>query len=149
MIAVGSLAGLAQLVEHHTCNMVVAGSIPATGSMTLYYEMHITIEFPGEDHIDGLKEMASIYDFHMGDLLLMKNEDERSHKDLFFTGRVTPKSETTEELDNLWALHKAILTTETFCRVLNIIGYNVIRYKIEDTVYDSKIKDVLEVMANG
>ena len=115
--------------------------------MTLYYEMHVTIEFPGEEHIENLKEIAKINSFHMGDLLLMKNEDERSHKDLFFTGRVAPSGY--EPIDYVMAQNLVEIATQTFCRVLYLSGYKVVRYKIEDTVCDSKIEDMLRIMSNG
>lgn len=97
---------------------------------SLYYEMHVTIEFPGEAEAAELKAWMkeNMKHWHMGDLLLMKKEDERSHKDLFFTARATT------EID-AWELVKAL------CIVLTVLGHKVLRYKLEDTIVDSRIND--------
>lgn len=131
--------------------MVVAGSIPATGSMSLYYEIHVTIEFPGEEHIETLREFCKPYEFHMGDLLLMKNENEKSHKDLFFTAREEIPTYGTfqgQEFNKHKQYVRAQIRTETFCRALQLMGYKVIRYKIEETLIDSKYNDTLKINLN-
>lgn len=94
---------------------------------SLYFEIHITIA-PDFDRLDEAKNLAKCCGFHMGDLLLMKKDDERSHKDMFFTARSTT-----------FACAKEV--TEVFCGLLRKNGFNVLRYKIEDTVLDSRILD--------
>lgn len=119
--------------------------------MSLYYEIHVTIEFPGEEHIETLREFCKPYEFHMGDLLLMKNEDEKSHKDLFFTAREelpTGGTIVTQEAHKYTKYTRAKIRTELFCRALKIMGYKVIRYKIEETLIDSKYNDALNISLN-
>jgi len=95
--------------------------------VTLYYEVHVTVA-PDFDRIEQAKEIAKAQGFHMGDLLLMKRDDERSHKDMFFTFRTK-------------IYREAISQTRKIVDALNAAGFNVLRYKIEDTLLDSKIKD--------
>lgn len=97
--------------------------------MSLYYEMHVTIEFPGEHVLPYVRIlMDKVPHWHMGDLLLMKNEDERSRKDLFFTSRADTQIE-------------AWLMTKGFCDLLREHGFKIVRYKMEDTITDSRIND--------
>lgn len=100
-----------------------------------HYEMHVTMEFPGEAEAAALKaEMQRLVPWwHMGDLLLMKTDDERSHKDLFFTAR--------EETEiGAW------ITVKAFCDLLRERGHKVLRYKLEDTIVDSRIQDQWELL---
>lgn len=99
---------------------------------SLYFEIHVTIA-PDFDRIDEAKNLAKPCGFHMGDLLLMKKDDERSHKDMFFTARTTTFKGAKE-------------LTRTFSALLSAAGFSVIRYKIEDTVLDSRILDKLELL---
>lgn len=97
--------------------------------MSLYYELHVTIEFPGEEALPYIRQLLDrVPHWHMGDLLLMKNNDERSHKDLFFTARAE------NEMDS-WIM------TLSFCRLLQGHKFKVIRYKMENTLVDSRIND--------
>lgn len=116
--------------------------------MSLYYEIHVTIEFPGEEHIETLREFCKPYEFHMGNLLLMKNENEKSHKDLFFTAREAiqqDKSLQNYEFRKNQKYLRAQIRTELFCRALKFMGYKVIRYKIEETLIDSRYDDTLKI----
>jgi hypothetical protein len=101
-----------------------------------YYEIHVTVEYTRkvERNLDNLKGLAKMDGFHMGDLLMMKTQDERSRKDAFFTGRSTAGWE------------HARSKTKTFCRRLQRHGYKVIRWKIEDTLDDSKIDDTMGLL---
>jgi hypothetical protein len=103
--------------------------------MTLYYEMHVTTEWPGEVHFEVLKMLVrdKMPHWHMGDLLMMKNEDERSHKDVFFTARAETEIEA-------WVM------TKGFCLNLADHGFKVIRYKLEDTLVDSRIADAWGIL---
>lgn len=98
--------------------------------MSLYYEMHVTIEWPGIIHVETLKSAVrdTVPHWHMGDLLLMKDDDVRSHKDVFFTARASTEI-------SAWILTKA------FIQLLHEWGYSVLRYKLEDTLVDSRIAD--------
>lgn len=97
--------------------------------MSLYYEIHVTIEFPGEEALPYIRQLLDkVPHWHMGDLLLMKNEDVRSHRDVFFTARASTEIEG-------WVITKA------FCVLLAEAGFKVIRYKLEDTIVDSRITD--------
>jgi hypothetical protein len=102
---------------------------------SLYYEIHVTIEWSDRvlQYLDVLKQLAKNNGFHMGDLLLMKRDEERSHKDVFFTARADTYDEAEEMVVN-------------FERLLDAGTYKVIRYKIEDTVLDSKINDKLGIL---
>ena len=100
---------------------------------SLYFEIHITIA-PDFDRLDEAQKLAKACGFHMGDLLLMKREDERSHKDMFFTARAP----TYKEAKHL---------TRGFAMLLTASGFSVIRYKIEDTVLDSRILDKLGLLS--
>lgn len=106
--------------------------------MSLYYEVHVTIEWSNDvlNQLDGLKILAKRHGFHMGDLLLMKREEQRSHKDVFFTCRN----------ERYVSAEKAMTD---FCDALTGAGFSVIRYKIEDTLLDSKIDDKLGLLYRG
>lgn len=94
---------------------------------SLYYEIHVTLA-PDFDRLEEVKEIGKNHGFHMGKLLLMKKEDQLSHKDMFLTGRshaYFDASELTKEL-----IHDLLAA-----------GFNVIRYKIENTVIDSRMDD--------
>ncbi len=97
---------------------------------SLYYEIHVTID-PNFDVIETLKELGQSHGFRMAKLLMRKNEGlTRAEDDMFFTSRTK-------------TLEEAITKTHNFCKQLNEDGFIVRRYKIEDTVVDSKIKDLL------
>lgn len=101
--------------------------------MTLYYEMHVTIEYPYEHPatwwLGELKVWAHDLGWHMGDLLMVKSDGiGPSRKDLFFTNRANTEIEA-------WVLTKA------FCDVLKERDHKVLRYKLEDTITDSNIAD--------
>ena len=102
---------------------------------SLYHEIHVTLEWNDflACDIDFIRNEAKNHGFHMGDLLLMKKEDQRSHKDAFFTSRAKTYDD-------------AVTLTKSFCALLKRYGHKVIRYKIEDTVLDSKFEDTLGII---
>lgn len=102
--------------------------------MTLYYEVHVTLE-PDFDRLEEAREIAKRFHYHLGDLLLMKKDDERSHKDMFFTTRKGSNQ------DARWSVVR-------FVQELQKAGFRPIRYKIEDTVLDSKIEDELQLLVD-
>lgn len=98
----------------------------------LYYKTHVTIA-PDFDRLGQVEAIATQFHYHMGKLLLLKKEDENSHKDMFFTARHQEYTLAVKDLKEFMiALHKA--------------GFGVIRYKIENVVLDSKIVDILEMV---
>jgi hypothetical protein len=103
--------------------------------VTLYYEMHVTIEFPETEALfNKAKFIAIANGYHVGDLLLMKHEIERSRKDMFFTSRAGSQCAAEQSIKLL-------------CEQLRAAGFTVLRYKIEDTVVDSRIEDRLLALA--
>lgn len=99
--------------------------------MTLYFESHITIEPVFDERLKELKELCLQRGFRVADLLLRKRAKAsatRSEHDTFCTGR-----------DNVY--EKLLERTLTLVTQLRAAGYAVWRYKIEDTLLDSKIDD--------
>ncbi len=102
----------------------------------LYYEAHITIE----PVFDGERELAAgickPYGFKLADLLMKKRSEdteERSANDTFMTGH--SKS------------YKDIAERTKECIIhLQKLGYKVWRYKIEDTLLDSRSEDVFGLL---
>jgi len=99
---------------------------------SLYYETHVTF-LPDFERLPQIQAIAKQYGFHMGKLLLLKKEDQESHKDMFFTDR---KPSFTEAEFNM----------RRFIAAAKKAGFEPIRYKIEDCVLDSKIEDTLKVI---
>ena len=103
-------------------------------NQSLYYEIHVTIDYPTWNVVwDDLKAMALAQGFRMGDLFMLKG-GERQQRDVFFTSRSREFADATRK-------------TYDFTRSLKRAGYKVIRYKIEDTVMDSKIVDELGLVS--
>ncbi len=105
----------------------------------LYFEAHITIEPVLDGRIEVVKSLGAIYGFKVADLLMRKREqdtEERSKNDTFMTG------------------HGKSLTNMTFrvrrmVELLTLHGFKVWRYKIEDTVMDSRTEDVLGLITES
>lgn len=102
----------------------------------LYYEAHITIEPVFDEHRRIVSDIAQAYGFKLADLLMKKRSEdteERSSKDTFMTGH-----------------SKSRLDIETRTRYtilyLQKLGYKVWRYKIEDTLLDSRTEDVFKLL---
>lgn len=91
----------------------------------LYYESHITIDPVYEDGLAKFKKLAAKYNFRVAKLLMEKTP---STLDSFCTSR---SKEYTQ------------IVNDTICLVeaLRGEGFHVRRYKIEDTLVDSKIED--------
>jgi hypothetical protein len=97
----------------------------------LYYEAHITIEPVFDERRDRAAMIASIFDFRLADLLMKKREadtEERSSKDTFMTGH----SKSRKDIEERTKLAVTALLGE---------GFKVWRYKIEDTLLDSRTHD--------
>lgn len=96
----------------------------------LYYESHITVEPVFGERLDLFKKLAKIFTFKVADLLMQKrNEDtpERSKFDTFCTARCK-EYELIEQ------------NTLNLVEILKEHGFQVWRYKIEDTLLDVRLK---------
>lgn len=99
----------------------------------LYYECHVTIEPVFDDRLAQAAYIANLYQFRVADLLMQKRHEDlptRSKFDTFMTGR-----------------HKNYMTLETrmYGLILNLqdSGFEIWRFKIEDTILDSKLQTAL------
>lgn len=104
----------------------------------LYYEAHITIEPVFDSRRDFVEALAKDFGFKLAELLMQKRKNdsvERSKNDTFMTGH----SKNYQDLQN--RLINAV-------NALQIYGYKVWRYKIEDTLLDSRDKDELNLLRN-
>lgn len=102
-----------------------------------YYESHITIE-PIEDPelLDDVKLFSDHFHFRIADLFMLKDRKEtpeRSNRDTFMTGHG-------KDLDDI------ISRTRSLVYHLQLLGITVWRYKIEDTLLDSRNKDVFKLL---
>jgi hypothetical protein len=101
-----------------------------------YYEAHVTIEPVFDKDLTFVKAFASTHHFKLADLLMKKREvdtEERSSKDTFMTSHSKNLEEITER-------------TKSVVKGLVASGFKVWRYKIEDTVLDSRIEDELHLL---
>lgn len=94
----------------------------------LYYEAHVTIEPVFEGVLNLAKTLAADHGFRVADLLMQKREEataERSKNDTFMTGH----SRNYEDI---------LVRTKLLVEALIANEYKVWRYKIEDTILDSR-----------
>lgn len=104
----------------------------------LYYECHVTIEPLDLVTINLIRQNVAYYHFRIADLFMAKRAEdtpERSKYDTFMTGRDS----------NYQALRHNMIQ---LIKYLGSIGIKVWRYKIEDTVCDSKINDIYKLINN-
>lgn len=102
----------------------------------LYYECHVTIEPVFDKELAKVQEIARTHKFRVADLLMKKRKKDtvkRSEYDTFMTSR----SKSYEDLES------RMRDLISDIRDQEIVVW---RYKIEDTVVDSKIKDELELL---
>lgn len=99
----------------------------------LYYECHITIEPVFGERLALFTDIAGLHDFRVAKLLMQKTLDP-SQKDSFCTGR-------SRDLVELTARMRGLISD------LKRGRFQVWRYKIEDTIIDSKIDDELGLVA--
>lgn len=108
------------------------------GDSRLYFECHITIEPVFDERLSEAKEVGIRSGFHIADLLMRKrakDTEERSKNDTFMTARNV-------NYENLEARMMQCI------RNLKAAGFKVWRYKIEDTLIDSKHEDELGLLAD-
>lgn len=102
----------------------------------LYYEAHITIEPVFDFDRDYAGYIAEDYGFKLAHLLMKKRKEdteERSSKDTFMTGH----SKSFKDLEQ---------RTKECIIELQASGFKVWRYKIEDTILDSRTEDVFNLI---
>lgn len=105
----------------------------------LYYESHVTIEPVFDERREQAKAIAIKHGFRLADLLMKKRSEEteeRSSKDTFMTGH----GKHFEDIET---------RTKNLVIALQEDGYKVWRYKIEDTVLDSRFEDVYGLLNKG
>lgn len=96
-----------------------------------YYEAHVTIEPVFDERREAAKVIAEKWKFRLADLLMKKRSEdteERSSRDTFMT------THSKEMIDITYR-------TVSLVKELKNAGFKVWRYKIEDTVMDSRIED--------
>lgn len=109
--------------------------IPAETS-DLYYEAHVTIEPVFDDRLELFAAICKRHHFRVAELLLKKRSQDtevRSSKDSFCAGR---------------SKHFSVIANNTQAVVKDLIdaGFDVWRYKIEDTILDSKVDDIYNIL---
>lgn len=104
----------------------------------LYYEAHVTIEPVFDERLEQLRNIASGHGFRVADLLMKKrleDTEERSAKDTFMTGHSVDLNDIRKRLTEL-------------IQVAKLEGYKIWRYKIEDTIVDSRFNDDYKLLEN-
>lgn len=110
--------------------------MPATAMQSLlYYEVHVTIEPVFDDQLDEVKRIAQSNKFKVADLLMQKRKTDKAERSKYDTFLTTRCQEYMEAVDRV----------RDVVDELKHAGYKVWRYKIEDTILDSQIEDVLEL----
>lgn len=102
----------------------------------LYFEAHVTIEPVFDARRDQAGVLARMFGFKLADLLMKKRQvetAERSAHDTFMTGHGQVLEDLTER-------------TRALVEALQAAGFQVWRYKIEDTILDSRTDDVLGLL---
>lgn len=94
----------------------------------LYYEAHITIDPVPESEREEVEAIAAQFDFRLAKLLMDKGQP--NSKDAFMTVR-------SGDLDEIKGLVRRCVSR------LSVCGYRVRRWKIEDTLFDSRAGDGL------
>jgi len=97
----------------------------------LYFESHITIEpIFDENRLELFKKVIASYNFKAAKLYMLKGGEKGipNSKDSFCTARSKD-------------YHKLCYDTHVCIIALQHLGFTVFRYKIENTLIDSKIDD--------
>lgn len=105
----------------------------------LYYEAHITIEPVFDYRRDVAGVIAESNKFKLADLLMKKRSEDtekRSSKDTFMTGHSKSRLDIEKR------------TRDTIVQ-LQEHGFKVWRYKIEDTLLDSRTEDVFKLLGDN
>lgn len=108
-----------------------------TDTVALYLEAHVTIEPVFDERRAEAARIALKHRFRLADLLMKKERaatEERSDKDTFMTGHSKSQSDICQRLIAL-------------VRDLRAAGFQVWRYKVEDTLVDSRSRDEWGLLA--
>jgi hypothetical protein len=97
----------------------------------LYFEAHITIDPVPEDGRAAVQVLGDRWGFKLAKLLMEKGKP--SNLDTFMTGHG-------KLLDDMRRRVTGMVTD------LQVAGYRVRRYKVEDTLFDSRTNDVLGLL---
>jgi hypothetical protein len=119
---------VSDIVQRGADALKAALATQAKDEVDLYLEAHVTIEPVFGQRREQAAEIAKQFKFRLAELLMKKERDateERSDKDTFMTGHSKSKRD-------------IINRTAALCRALKQNGFKVWRYKIEDTLVDSK-----------
>lgn len=103
----------------------------------LYYESHVTIEPVFDDERERAHVIASRHGFKLAKLLMQKrtvDTPERSKHDTFMTSHGTDSED-------------IIKRTQDVVIELIANGFRVWRYKVEDTLLDSRNEDELKLLS--
>ena len=101
-----------------------------------YYESHLTIEPVFEEDLAVVQALCKYHQFRTADLLMQRRAEdtpERSRFDTFCTGRS-------------YDLMDLKLRTMHLVALLQDEGFKVWRYKIEETILDSRYFDVYNLL---
>lgn len=101
----------------------------------LYYECHVTIDPVFGTERQLLTKLIKPFGFKLAKLVMLKKgaRGAESQRDTFFTAHSKNYSQLQQRMvDCVRAIQKE--------------GFAIRRYKIEDTIIDSKIKDILEIV---
>ena len=104
----------------------------------LYYESHITIEPVFDERLEDFRKLCEPHKFKPASLLMKKRKEdtaERSQYDTFATGHG-------KLFDDISA------RTIGLVEDLKAAGFKVWRYKIEDTMLDSRHEDVFGLLGD-
>lgn len=104
--------------------------------MGLYYESHITIDPVFDARRDMAAQIASQFGFRLAKLIMRKHEadeEQPSQDDTFMTGH-------SQDMMDI------AMRTRNCVQRLNLEGFVVRRYKIEDTVVDSRTNDIYRIL---
>lgn len=104
-----------------------------------YYEAHVTIEPVFDERREHARILAERWRFRLAELLMQKRATDtarRSARDTFMTGHG-------KHLTDLRARMTLLI------RALQDNGFKVWRYKVEDTVVDSRVSDAYRLLEEG
>jgi len=101
-----------------------------------YFEAHVTIEPVFEEDFEALDKICNWHNFRRAELLMQKRKNdtpERSRYDTFCTARA-------------YSEKQLRYSVKEFVKELQVSGFTVWRYKVEETVFDSRYVDVLDLL---
>lgn len=120
-------AVIKRLIAKVEARNVSSDNLPSDVRSRLYYEAHVTVEPQvGETFRERLENVAKDKGWHVSSFLMLKHDN----YDAFISFRGE-------------SLRKTCEAVQDVVRTLERCGFTVTRWKIEDTLFDSKRGDVL------